>query len=171
MKKAQDSGKSATALMDMLANEDGMLRQKARLALVKLGKSAVPSLIRGLQSSQPDQVRWESAKALGAIGDVRSIPALVNALEDGESGVAWLAAEALCQFKRIAWAPLLRALIERGAASVPLRQGAHHILLKQKEETFCDALAALMKALESNTVPVATVVAASALLKCVEAET
>ena len=171
MKKAKDNGKDVAALMDMLAHKDGMLRQKAREALVKLGKTAVPSLIQGLQPSQPDQVRWEATKALSAIGDARSIPALVDTLEDRESGVAWLAAEALRQFNQDAWVPLLRALIKRGADSVPLRQGAHHVLHNQEGAGCTDVLAALMKALESNTVPEATAVAASAFLKCVEAET
>ncbi|MEO5368278.1 MAG: HEAT repeat domain-containing protein [Magnetococcus sp. WYHC-3] len=103
MKKAKDSSKDVTVLMDMLANKDGMLRQTAREALVKVGKPAVPSLVQALQPSQPDQVRWEAAKALSAIGDARSIPALVTTLEDPDYGVAWLAAEALRPFKQVAW--------------------------------------------------------------------
>jgi HEAT repeat protein len=170
MKKAKDNGKDSTAWMDMLASKDGMLRQKAREALVKLGKPAVPSLIQALKPSQPDQVRWEAAKALSAIGDVRSIPALVDTLEDRESGVAWLAAEALHHFNQVAWVPLLQALVERGTNSVPLRQGAHHVLRNQEGDGFNDVLAALLKALESSTVPEATAVAALAFLKRVETE-
>lgn len=171
MKKAKDNGKDTTAWMDMLASKDGMLRQKAREALVKLGKPAVPSLTKALQPSRPDQVRWEAAKALSAIGDARSIPALVTTLEDTDSGVAWLAAEALRQFNQVAWAPLLRALIERGADSVPLRQGAHHVLHNQEGDDFNDVLGALLKALESNTVPEVTAVTAHDFLKRVEAAT
>ena len=171
MSKAKDSGKDTTAWLEMLANKDGMLRQKAREALVKLGKPAVPSLIQALQPSQPDQVRWEAAKALGAISDVRSIPVLVETLEDGDSGVAWLAAEALRPFNQAAWVPLLHALVARGADSVPLRQGAHHVLHNQDGAGFNDALAALLKALELNTVPEATVVAANDFLKRLETKT
>ena len=36
-----------------------------------LGKPAVPSLIRTLQNSKEDHVRWEAAKTLGAIGDIQ----------------------------------------------------------------------------------------------------
>jgi len=56
-------------LTELLASEDGMIRQKARKTLVALGKPAVPSLVQALQSSRVDQARWEAAKALAAIGD------------------------------------------------------------------------------------------------------
>jgi len=160
-----------TVLIDMLANTDGMLRQKAREALVKGGKRAVPALVRALHSAQPDQVRWEAAKALLEIGDARSIPVLVETLEDCEAGVAWLAAEALHAFRQVAWAPLLRALVQRGTESSTLRQGAHHVLHNQDGGACSDLLAALLLALESNTVPEATAVAARNFLKRVEDET
>ena len=41
----------------MLASKDGMIRQKARNSLVKLGKPAVPSLIKALQNSESVQLR------------------------------------------------------------------------------------------------------------------
>jgi HEAT repeat protein len=138
---------------------------KARKSLVALGKSAVPSLIRTLQNSKQDHVRWEAAKTLGAIGDIRSIPVLVNALEDSDSGVAWLAAEALRKFKKAAWPALLRALIKSKCDSVLLRQGTHHVLRNQKEDGFNDLLAILRTALESSTASESTPFAASNLLK------
>jgi HEAT repeat protein len=165
MKKAKENGKDAAVWMDMLAGNDGMLRQKAREALVSLGKPAVPSLVQALHPSQPDQVRWEAAKALGKIDDARSIRVLVQTLEDRDDGVAWLAADALIQFKQSAWGPLLRALIKRGAKSVSLRQGAHHVFCKQKVNGFNDVLAGLVEALERSSVPVATITAANDFLK------
>jgi hypothetical protein len=90
-------------LMDKLASKDGMVRQEARTPLVALGKPAVTSLNRALQHSASDQVRREAAKALGAIGDARSIPPLVKALSDSNSDVAWLAAEASSTFQKAAW--------------------------------------------------------------------
>jgi HEAT repeat protein len=57
---------------------------KARKSLVALGKPAVPSLTRHCRIPKLDHVRWEAAKALGAIGDTRAIPRLVNALEDSD---------------------------------------------------------------------------------------
>jgi HEAT repeat protein len=83
------------SLMDMLANKDGVIRQKARDELVDLGEPAVSFLIQALQNSKLDQVRWEAAKALGSINDARSILPLVKALEDSYSDVAWVAADSL----------------------------------------------------------------------------
>lgn len=99
------TGASIESLMDKLASKDGMVRQKARESLVALGKPAVASLIRALKNSTSDQVRWEGAKALGAINDARSIPTLVEALSDSNSDVTWLAAEALSKFKKAARPP------------------------------------------------------------------
>src|SRR5664279_2458385 len=90
--KQKLTGTSLESLMEMLASKDGMTRKKARISLVALGKQAVPSLTQALQNSKLDHLRWEAAKILGAIGDVKAIPPLVKALEDSDQDVAWLAA-------------------------------------------------------------------------------
>lgn len=151
--------------MDMLACKDGMIRGKARGSLVALGKPAVAALVHALQTSKLDQVRWEAAKALGAIGDVRAIPSLVKALEDSDSDVAWLAAEALRKFRKAAWSPLLRALMKAGSDSFSLREGAHHVLRQQNEAGFNDLLATLVKALKSGSVHESAALAAYELHK------
>ncbi len=165
MIKEKQSVTNIKLLMDILKSENGANRQKARKSLVALGKPAVPSLAQALQNSKLDHVRWEAAKALGAIGDTRAIPRLVNALEDSDPDVAWLAAEALRQFKKGAWPLLLRQLIKDGSESPLLRQGAHHVLRNQKENGFNDLLSVLREDLESNTVQESTPVAAYAILK------
>ena len=165
MTKQKRTGTYLESLMDLLASNNGATRQKARKTLVALGKPAVPSLSEALQNSKLDHVRWEAAKALGAIGDTRAIPRLVNALEDSDPDVAWLAAEALRQFKKGAWPLLLRQLIKDGSESALLRQGAHHVMRNQKENGFNDLLATLREDLESNTVQESTPVAAYAILK------
>jgi hypothetical protein len=123
-----------------------------------------------LQNSRQDQVRWEAAKALGSINDAGSIPPLVKALEDSYSGVAWLAAEALIPYKKAAWPALLQALIRSGLDSAVLRQGAHHILVNQKEDGFNDLLTTLIKALESSSAPESSTVAAHEILKRMNAK-
>jgi HEAT repeat protein len=138
MNKQKWIGTNLKSLMDLLASKNGATRMKARESLVALGKPAVSTLTRTLQNSKQDHVRWEAAKTLGAINDIRSIPLLLKALEDNDQGVIWLAAEALRKFKKIAW-PLL------------LRQAAHHVLRNQKEDGFNDLLATLRAALESST--------------------
>lgn len=159
------AGVALKTLIGLLASPDGAVRQDARLALVARGHPAVPPLIRVLQQAGEDHVRWEAAKALGAIGDPRSIPALVKALEDRNPDVAWLAAEGLRGFHRQAWLPLLRALSDAGPRLGALRHGAHHVLLHRHAPGLEDELAALMKALEPAAVPESAMVAAHALLK------
>jgi hypothetical protein len=154
------------SLIDLLESKNGATRMKARKSLVRLGKPAVSPLIRTLQNSKEDHVRWEAAKTLGAIGDIRSIPVLVRALEDSNPDVAWLAAEALKKFKKAAWPQLLNTLSKKTRSdSFLLRQGAHHVLRSQKEDGFNDLLATLIKTLESNSVPISTLAAAYNLRK------
>jgi HEAT repeat protein len=153
------------SLMDMLASKDGMIRQKARKSLVALGKPAVSSLVQALDDSEADQLRWEAAKALGAIGDAGAAQSLVHALEDPDTDVTWLAAEGLKKLKKTAWPPLLRALIKSREDSVLLRQGALHVLRNQKEDGFDDLLATLTNDLESNTIRESTPLAARGLLE------
>lgn len=168
MSQNKITGMDLASLMALLASEDGMLRQKARKSLVVLGKPAVPFLVQSLQNSKVDQVRWEAAKALAAIGDngdTSSIPPLIKALEDSDYGVTWFAAEALRKFKKAAWLPLFSTLIKEGLESVLLRQGVHHVLLHQKEDGFNDLLAILTKALANETTPESATVAAYEILK------
>ena len=171
MIKEKQAGTTIKLLIDILKSENGANRQKARKSLIAMGRPAVSSLARALENSELDQVRWEAAKALGAIGDTRAIPRLVNALEDNNSDVAWLAAEALRQFKKAAWPPLLRQLIKNGSESALLRQGAHRVLRNQKENGFNDLLATLREDLESNTFQESTPLAAYAVLKRMKGKT
>jgi hypothetical protein len=140
-------------LTKLLENDDDVVRRKARKSLVLMGKKATPSLLAVLENSKIYKARWEAAKALGSINDARAIHALVIALEDEESDVAWLAAKALEKFGKAAWVELFQALVKRGSESIQLQHGAHHILRKQEEEGLNDLLENLRKALQSVSVP------------------
>lgn len=153
------------SLINLLASKDDKVRTKARKSLVAIGKPAVSSLSTTLQNSNIYKARWEAAKGLGAIGDAKAIPSLVKALEDKESDVVWLAAEALEKFGKTAWPELLNALILRGSKSVTLRNAAHHVLRKQEEKGFNDLLEILKKTLESGAIPESKSIAASNILK------
>ncbi|MHB1035492.1 MAG: HEAT repeat domain-containing protein [Pirellulales bacterium] len=122
------------SLVADLSNTDPAVRTKARAALVAIGKLTVPSLIRLLSHRKP-HVRWEAAKALCGIADPLAAFALVNALDDRDGDVRWLAAEGLAVLGRESLQPLLAALIER-AQSCCLCEGAHHVchtLVKKKK--------------------------------------
>jgi len=165
MNKQTQIRENIKPLVILLASADDKVRRKARKSLVAVGKPAVSSLSEALQNSKVYKARWEAAKALGVIGDVKAIPSLVKALEDPKTDVVWLAAEALKKFRKTAWPELLNALIQRGSESVMLRNAAHHVFLKQKEVGFNDLLAVLLKTLESGAVTESTPIAASNILK------
>ncbi len=165
MHKQLQIGDKGDFLINQLSNSDNKLRLKARKSLIRIGKSVVVPLSNVLVNSEVYKARWEAAKALGAISDIKSIPALVKALEDAETDVVWLAAEALKKFGKVAWPELLSALVSRGAESVTLRNAAHHVLGKQHKDGLDDLLEILLKTLESGAVSVSTPIAASKLLE------
>jgi HEAT repeat protein len=109
-----------------LESKDGAQRERARRALVKIGKPAVPPLIN-LISAPEKQLRWEACKALVSIKDPSAAGPLVNALRDDSMEIRWLAAEALIALGRKAL-PSLFAALEVHFESVFLREGAHHVL-------------------------------------------
>lgn len=105
---------------------DGVERAKARTRLVELGKTAIDYLV-GLQYSSQKQVRWEAIKTLSQIAAPESIPILINALENHDLEVRWLAAEGLVAIGTASIKPLLESLV-RGRNSKFLLEGAHHVL-------------------------------------------
>lgn len=134
-----------TLIVD-LGDPSASTREGAREALVAMGKPAVKPLLKALANST-EYGRGQAAKALGEIGDVAAVPALVSALEDDKFDVRWLAARALVALGRDALPALLQALVER-PHSTWLREGAHHILHDEGYETWHKQLAPVMKALE-----------------------
>lgn len=158
------------ALIAMLNDKDGLVRQKARLQLVVTGEAAVPALTRVLQEAPSKNARWGAAKALGEILHPGSVPALLDALEDRDSDVAWLAAVALNKLGRTAWKPVLQRLITRGVDSVAVRAGVHHIFAGQKFGDYEDLFAILMRGLEFGELDEAGALAAAEIQKRMLAE-
>ncbi len=105
---------------------DGVEREKARNKLVKLGKPVIDYLI-GLQYASTKQVRWEAIKTLSQIAAPESIPILINALENDDLDVRWLAAEGLVAIGTTSINPLFESLVG-GQNSRYLLEGAHHVL-------------------------------------------
>jgi HEAT repeat protein len=112
-------------LVNKLSNNDGFVREKARLALIDIGEEAVPAIVKALASNQ--QVRWEAAKALVKIADPRSIAPLIKVLQDEVFDIRWLAAEALIAIGTDSIKPLLAALADE-SKELFLREGAHHVI-------------------------------------------
>lgn len=115
------------------ALDDGnsRVRDAAREALVEIGTAAVPALIEAGKSAS-HRVRHPAIKALGQIADARAAPLFVDALEDKEFDVRWLAAIGLIALGYESLQALLHA-IEQRADSRWLREGAEHVLGKLEE--------------------------------------
>jgi hypothetical protein len=154
------------SLVADLASPDPAVRTKAREALVAIGKPVVPSLIQLLSHRKP-HVRWEAAKALCGIADPLAASALVNALDDRDGDVRWLAAEGVAALGQDGLQPLLAALLER-AQSGWFCKGAHHVchtLVKRKRlgPILRPLLAALKESEPGVAVPPAAYTALSRL--------
>ena len=125
-------------LLKILGSENGMEREKAREELVAKGKMVLASLAKLLD--QPKHIyRWEALKIMVEIGDPISISLFIQALEDDESDVRWIAAEGLIKGGAQSINPLLKALVEK-ADSIFILAGAHHVFydLKKAEKLPAD---------------------------------
>ena len=98
---------SIDSLIETLNSKDGLARQHARLALVKIGEPALPALIKAFEKKD-DIMHWEVAKALSQIGSSKAAEILVKTLEDNEFSVRWIATEGLIYIGDDALGPLLR---------------------------------------------------------------
>jgi HEAT repeat protein len=155
-------------LIKQLGSQDGQVREKARLALVDIGKEATLPLTK-LLSDKDQQTRWEAAKALGAISDHAAIPALIATLEDNIFEVRWLASEALVGIGIDAINPLLETLREH-SDNLFVREEAHHVFKYiQRDNPKANELSAILKPvideLEGSTPGVSTPGAAQRALE------
>jgi hypothetical protein len=77
-----------------LSDPDSMVSSLACNALVAIGKSAVPDLLK-ISRDAPQMARIKATRALAEIGDHSAIPALMAALEDDSVMIQHWAAEGL----------------------------------------------------------------------------
>lgn len=98
------------ALLSALHGADEQMGSQIFSSLVKLGSMAVPVLLQESKSNSA-WMRWHANRALGEIRDIRALPVLVNALQDPDHAVAWVAAKSLVQFGRLSIKPVLELLM------------------------------------------------------------
>jgi HEAT repeat protein len=89
----------------------------------------------------------EAAKVVELIADRRSIPFLINLLDDKEFEIRWIAAEGLIKIGRRSILPLLTS-IRDGKSSFILNKGAHHVLLSLLNENEKNKLTSLLLSLD-----------------------
>ena len=114
------------SLIETLKSKDGIARQHARNSLVKIGQPALEALIKAFNIKK-DPLHWEIAKALSQIGTAKAAKVLVDALEDNEFSIRWIAAEGLIHIGSDGLIPLMEALREN-TDSIWLREGSHHVI-------------------------------------------
>lgn len=86
------SPKAVYPLTVVLSQDDDGLSYAARDALINIGKPSVPELIKRAKNRNA-VTRRRATKALGEIGDKRSIPVFKENLLDEDEGVRWRAAK------------------------------------------------------------------------------
>jgi HEAT repeat protein len=135
--------------IELLKSRNGMERQRARIALVTIGTQAI-DFFAELATHPQDTVRWEAVKGLGQLMDPVTAPILVNALEDENTAVRWLAAEGLVKLNKNGLIPLLEALT-RQKITIFLREGAHHVIKSLARKYPSEEIRKLLKSLDLTT--------------------
>lgn len=134
-------------LISRLSDEDGLVRQNARLDLQTIGKPAVPQLC-WMMNNKNKHARWEAAKALAELADPVSIPWLIKALDDKVFEIRWLAEIALIRIQMPALVPLLQALLLTKKQNW-LSEGARHVVRGMAKDEMVEMLAPMVNAFDS----------------------
>lgn len=108
------SGASIASYMQELLSPDPQTRINAILVLSRIGKGAVPALLDTLKQHHNPHARWYAAYVLGLIGDPDAVPALIEALDEGE----FIANSARRALKHIATPEALRAIAQWNSARI-----------------------------------------------------
>ena len=136
----------AKLIKGSLDTKNSSKKLTARSTLVGMGKTIVPQLNR-LLDSENGLLRMEVAKVVELIADRRSIPFLINLLDDKEFEIRWIAAEGLIKIGRRSILPLLKS-IRDGKSTFILNKGAHHVLRSLLNENEKNKLTALLLSLD-----------------------
>lgn len=148
-------------LIDKLRSENAGERLRAREQIVASGDSAVECLLELLGEQQ--HARWEAAKALAGIAHPSAAPALVERLDDENSDVAWVAAEALIVIGESGLEVLVRKLVV-GPTAKQFYKGAHHVLHDLHKRGCSADLTGLLEAMQHEEPEMAVPTAAEAVL-------
>jgi HEAT repeat protein len=115
------------SLLAELESADPVQREVARFSLINIGTTEVTAALVAELLDPRQHVRWEAAKALCAVRDPISAPALLEALDDNDPDVRWVAGEGLIALGRTGLLAALHGLTKH-ARSPAFRKGAHHVL-------------------------------------------
>ena len=113
-------------LIDQLASDHPVERERARKSLVQIGHDAVIPLIHELKSPS-NRTCWEATKALGAIREMAAATDLAENLDHDDGGIRWATAEALIALGDEGLKQTLVTLLTK-ASSGDLRRAARHVI-------------------------------------------
>ncbi|MGD0854990.1 MAG: HEAT repeat domain-containing protein [Dehalococcoidia bacterium] len=136
-----------SVLVTKLSDEDGLVRQNARLDLQTIGKPAVPQLCWTMNNKNK-HARWEAARALAELADPSSLPWLIKALDDKEFDIRWLVGLALIRIQIPALVPLLEALLVTRKQNW-LWEGARHVIRGMAQGEMAEMMTPLVNAFDS----------------------
>ncbi|HBQ84349.1 MAG: hypothetical protein A2X03_08695 [Bacteroidetes bacterium GWA2_40_15] len=159
----------AKLISESIDDNNLILKIEARKHLVGMGRTVIP-LLHKLLSSARVLLRKEAAKIVSLIADRRSIPFLIELLNDKEFDIRWIAAEGLIKTGRRSISPLLKS-IRDGKSSLLLNEGAHHVLIGLFNENEKQKLESLLLSLDNyhsigETAPTEAAQALKAVFKC-----
>ncbi len=141
-------GHSVPELVEQLRGRDPAKREQARFQLIEHGKLVTPAMVRLLHDRDP-HVRWEAAKILGAVADPVAALPLIEAMDDPDADVRWVASEAVVDLGFDALRPLLSALIDHND-SLQFYRSAHHVLSRLADRQRSRELQRVVDALEQE---------------------
>jgi HEAT repeat protein len=155
-------------IKESLDSKNSVKKLAARSKLVRMGKAIIPQM-HHLLDSKNDILRMEAAKVVELIADRRSIPFLINLLDDKLFEIRWIAAEGLIKIGRRSIMPLIKS-IRDGKSSFILNKGAHHVLLSLLTEDEKNKLMTLLHSLDDakelgETTPVEASMALKTIFK------
>jgi HEAT repeat protein len=136
----------ASLVKESLNSKNSVKKLAARNTLVNMGKTIIPQLHKLLNSDNV-KLRMEVVKIVELIANRKSIPFLINLLDDKEFEIRWIAAEGLIKIGRRSILPLLLS-IRDGKSSYIHNKGAHHVLVSLLNEHEKNKLASLLLSLD-----------------------
>lgn len=112
---------------------------------LKIGNSEVLKSYKPL-SYKHERLRIELSGIIHTLADRRSIPALINLLDDSENDIRWIAAEGLIKIGRRSIIPLLRSIRDGQISCF----GAYHVLQSLLTNDEKSAMRHLLHSLDNN---------------------
>ncbi len=151
---------TTTGNLAELASEDGVVRERARKALIAEGGYEIVHAQIGELTDPRRQVRWEAVMVLSGIADPVSALPLVHAMEDQDSDIAWIAAEGVAKLSDSGLAAVLSRLTNGSSSTQFCRLALHSLKLLRATCKNAEELDAVMHALDSLEPTLAAPVAA-----------